>query len=75
MRWRNYRPRVGINRPWHPPHHFRNHVARSSDHYFVTDSNSETRYFVQDVSVSEEIPLATGVMVPVPRAPASAASR
>jgi hypothetical protein len=33
----------------------------------------ETRYFVTGVTASEEIPLSTGVVVPVP--PASAASR
>ncbi len=34
----------------------------------------ETRYFVQNIVVSEEIPLATGVMVPVPHPAASAAA-
>ena len=34
----------------------------------------ETRYYVNGITVSEEIPLAAGVMVPVPP-PASAASR
>ena len=35
----------------------------------------ETRHFVNNVTVSEEIPLAAGVMVPAPAAAASAASR
>jgi hypothetical protein len=34
----------------------------------------ETRHFVNKVTVSEEIPLAAGVMVPTPAAAASAAS-
>lgn len=34
----------------------------------------ETRHFVNNVTVSEEIPLAAGVMVPTPAAAASAAS-
>jgi hypothetical protein len=35
----------------------------------------ETRYYVTGVTISDEIPLAPGVMVPNPQPPASAASR
>ena len=40
-----------------------------------TSCFGETRHFVNQVTVSEEIPLAAGVMVPAPAAAASAASR
>ena len=39
-----------------------------------TSCFGETRHFVNQVTVSEEIPLAAGVMVPAPAAAASAAS-
>ena len=34
----------------------------------------DTRYYVTGVTVSDEIPLTTGVVVPNPQAPAPAAS-
>jgi len=40
-----------------------------------TECFGETRYFVTGLTVSDEIPLAAGVMVPTPPAPASAASK
>jgi 4-amino-4-deoxy-L-arabinose transferase-like glycosyltransferase len=40
-----------------------------------TSCFGETRYYVTGVTLSDEIPLAAGVMVPNPPAPASAASR
>lgn len=47
--------------------HYEQHVG------LPTSCFGETRHFVNDVTVSDEIPLAAGVMVP--SAPASAASR
>jgi 4-amino-4-deoxy-L-arabinose transferase-like glycosyltransferase len=40
-----------------------------------TSCFGETRYYVTGVTLSDEIPLAAGVVVPNPPAPASAASR